>query len=674
MPNSTIYPPKPPVNLLQATEQAFTLASQGLLSVTDLFTVAQQITDIEQPDIAIQLYKTWLEHTASQIAYAVQFNLGVTLSNNNDDTGAEEAYRAAIAQKPNFIEGLFNLGILLERTNRFEEALDMWRTALTLTNPADYALYAQALSNLSRLLEICKELPEAEVVLTQSLLEEVFSQVASKDLDSQAAAQINVSASPLSDQVSTIIRLNNKDISLKNVLVVYTVLLGDKEPLGDPLINLPPGSSTDINIDFICFTDNRSLKSNTWKFEYLDSIHLPADKLSRRPKTLPHEYLPQYDTSLYIDNIVTFKRLPNSHDLITSNSYLFRVFLHGNRESLFHEADAIALLGYENIDVICTQLDFYTQICAIDTITPISTCTIILRTHHHPKLVEFGSSWWEQILNFSKRDQLSFDFTVLQTGCRIDYLNGLMSDNDLVHSTPNMSDRRIKASFDSVKYAWVNRHDPEAKRNPKAHFLANDSASSSDYTKRSALFDYICHKTGSSLGSHIAPRRAVAGTLNEIMLPYRKSSGNMLLVQIQGDKSSLNFLEEEFHPAESAFNFMLNNYSASRVNLASDLPDLSFMSAELKYDVLVLFGLPPDCCYSFIEKCVSVLNGSRGLIVVLMTGEGDLALIKNTQNLICSRFATECKASVSHSSHDDFNSLISNSLICFEWKTLLATE
>lgn len=660
-------PPALPANLLQATEQAYALATQGLLSVTDLFNVAQRLTDAEQPDIAIQLYRLWLEHTASQIAYAVQFNLGVMLSNSNDDTGAEEAYRAAITQKPNFIEGLLNLGILLERTDRFEDALTMWRTALTLSNPSDSTFYVLAVSNLSRLLEICKELPEAEVMLTQSLLEEVFLQVTRKNLDAQAAIQIE---SNESDQVS----LNDKDISLKTVLAVYTVLLGDKEPLGDPLINLPPGSNTDINIDFICFTDNHSLKSTTWTFKYLDSTHLPADKLSRRPKTLPHEYLTQYDTSLYIDNIVTFKRLPNSSDLLTSDSYLFRVFLHGNRENLFHEADVIALLGYENIDVICTQLDFYAQFCSIDTITPISTCTVILRTHHHPNLIEFGITWWEQILNFSKRDQLSFDFTVLQTGCRIDYFDGLMSDNELVHTTSNMSNRRIKANFDSVRYAWINRHDPEAKRNPKAHFLANDSASSSDYTRRSALFDYICYKVGSSLGSHIAPRRTVASTLNEILLPYRESNGNMLLVQIQGDQSPLNFLKEEYHPAESAFSLMLNNYSASRINLISDLPDLSFMSAELKYDILVLFGLPPDCCYSFIEKCASILNDSSGLIVALIAGEGDLALIKNTQNLICSRFATECKVSVSHSNHDDFINLIANSLICFEWKTILTTE
>jgi predicted O-linked N-acetylglucosamine transferase (SPINDLY family) len=101
-----------------------------------------------------------------------QFNLGVILSNINDDVGAEAAYRAAIAQKPTFIEGILNLGTLLERLRRPEEALSVWRTILTFIDPsvpADSAFYVQTLNNLGRLLEIQKQLPEAEALLARSL-------------------------------------------------------------------------------------------------------------------------------------------------------------------------------------------------------------------------------------------------------------------------------------------------------------------------------------------------------------------------------------------------------------------------------------------------------------------------------------------------------------------------
>jgi predicted O-linked N-acetylglucosamine transferase (SPINDLY family) len=161
-----------PLSLLQVTEQALAQASQGVLSIADLFSAIQRLTDAKHPDIAIQLYRTWLQYTDTPIAYLAQFNLGVILSNNNDDLGAETAYRTALAQKPTFIEGILNLGTLLERVGRPEEALSVWRTILTFIDssvPADAALYVQALNNLGRLLEIQKQLPEAEAMLLLSL-------------------------------------------------------------------------------------------------------------------------------------------------------------------------------------------------------------------------------------------------------------------------------------------------------------------------------------------------------------------------------------------------------------------------------------------------------------------------------------------------------------------------
>lgn len=175
MQNSVLPDSAEPISLLQVTESAFTQAGQGRLPIIELFNIAQRLNDANHQDIAIQLYRIWLEHTDSPIAYVAQFNLGVALSNVNDDVGAEAAYRAAIKLKPNFIEGNFNLGTLLERTNRPEEALAMWRAVLTFVNmesPADRGFYLQALNNLGRLLEIRKELVEAEAMFTRSLKED----------------------------------------------------------------------------------------------------------------------------------------------------------------------------------------------------------------------------------------------------------------------------------------------------------------------------------------------------------------------------------------------------------------------------------------------------------------------------------------------------------------------
>ena len=65
------------MNLLQETERAYALASQGQLPVIELFSITQLLIDQKHLDIAIQLYQLWLERTNSPIKYAVQFNCAV---------------------------------------------------------------------------------------------------------------------------------------------------------------------------------------------------------------------------------------------------------------------------------------------------------------------------------------------------------------------------------------------------------------------------------------------------------------------------------------------------------------------------------------------------------------------------------------------------------------------
>jgi len=153
-------------------KSSFHLAEQNALPISELFSVTQKLKEFGHADQAIALYRLWLEHTSSPIAYAVLFNLAVCLSDEKDYVAAEATYRNALELNPDFIEAHLNLGTLLERRGEVEEALTLWRGVLTIArrNPGiDPALHLQALNNLGRLLELCKRLEEAEQMLTQSL-------------------------------------------------------------------------------------------------------------------------------------------------------------------------------------------------------------------------------------------------------------------------------------------------------------------------------------------------------------------------------------------------------------------------------------------------------------------------------------------------------------------------
>jgi hypothetical protein len=77
---------------------------------------------------------------------------------------------------------------------------------------------------------------------------------------------------------------------------IYTVIVDGYDTLKEPLHPNP-------DWDFVCFTDNPSLlKTDRWRVVLLNNPHgLSNHLLSRRPKILTHEYLPEYDLTLYVD-------------------------------------------------------------------------------------------------------------------------------------------------------------------------------------------------------------------------------------------------------------------------------------------------------------------------------------------------------------------------------------
>ena len=236
-------------------------------------------------------------------------------------------------------------------------------------------------------------------------------------------------------------------------LAIYTVLTGDKEPLGNPIGRLQ-SIETDLKIDFICFTDNPALKSNVWNCRVFDTHCLPPEKSSRRPKALPHEYLADYDYSLYMDNICELKRLPNCSDILKApdTDYVYRVFKHSTRTVLAEEALAISSLGYDTAENLINQLDTYVQYLPLQSITPLNTCTILLRQHNHLQVIRHGRMWWEHILNFSKRDQMSFDFCRLQSSLKLNNFEGTKFENELIYEHNNAAGGRLLASFDKNKF------------------------------------------------------------------------------------------------------------------------------------------------------------------------------------------------------------------------------
>ncbi len=144
---------------------------QRNVKFSDLVTYANQKNF--PASLAAVLYQTWLKRNRTTDDVFAWFNLGVSLFSEKDFVGAQEAYEAALAIKPNFVAARFNLGLIYERLNNAQTALTQWKQVEETANsdaPEELAVLISALNSTGRLQETLKQYQLACGALEKSLL------------------------------------------------------------------------------------------------------------------------------------------------------------------------------------------------------------------------------------------------------------------------------------------------------------------------------------------------------------------------------------------------------------------------------------------------------------------------------------------------------------------------
>lgn len=374
-------------------------------------------------------------------------------------------------------------------------------------------------------------------------------------------------------------------------LVIYTSLFGLKEKLGDPLINLE-NDDTDLDISFVCFTDSILHKSNIWEIKIIEDHFLPSDKFSRRVKTMPHKYFPDIKYSLFIDNTVSLKRLPKLIDLVTENSYLYKSFMHSGRNNLFEELLAVNGLGYENSDYLLNLKEHYSKFFNLSNVSPLTTNTVILREHNHPQIIKLGEIWWEHILNFSKRDQLSFDFIKKITNTDIEYFSGTKMDNDLVFPQSNFSASRILSNFDEKKYSYMNNIKQSEYYSAKNNYFTSspDLNRSNLYARRNSNFSMIANLCFSGMTDRFSPRRNLDHFLSSKLNSFQGKKPNILILFNNNSSETSFFSNEELINFKKALSIYVIDSSIDQIIISdNDLDSVKNLNNK-KYDLLIFFN------------------------------------------------------------------------------------
>lgn len=207
--------------------------------------------------------------------------------------------------------------------------------------------------------------------------------------------------------------------------VVYTVITGEYEELKKPLF-------VDDKLDYICFTNNKSMASDFWEIRFLENEdELDNVRLARRTKILCSEYLDDYDYSIYIDG--SFEIIGDIHKLIDFNSKGrgMLVFAHNMCDGIGEELDLCISLGKDIPELMKAQVWKYLE-DGYDMRLGMIASGCIIRKHHDEKLDETMKYWWSQVRNESKRDQLSFCYSCWKNEYEFDVCNRLAIDNEYI--------------------------------------------------------------------------------------------------------------------------------------------------------------------------------------------------------------------------------------------------
>ena len=242
--------------------------------------------------------------------------------------------------------------------------------------------------------------------------------------------------------------------------VIYTTIFGGYDNLVEPQYK-PEGW------DFICFTDV-DLKSDTWKIIKKPLVYTDNTRTAKRFKVLPHEYLNEYDYSIFIDGNMTVRG--DTNDLISKYLSDSNVAFFNHAENvldpnncIYNEAEYIFHLGKknngnykDNPELIKKQMTRYFNE-GYPQSNGLITGMVILRKHNEVDCKKVMCKWWEEIKYNSKRDQLSFNYSAWKTGVKFNYMDGDSRDNKYFvslgkHTGKNKKNNSLKYEPISLDY------------------------------------------------------------------------------------------------------------------------------------------------------------------------------------------------------------------------------
>ncbi|MFH1231538.1 MAG: glycosyltransferase domain-containing protein [Planctomycetota bacterium] len=200
---------------------------------------------------------------------------------------------------------------------------------------------------------------------------------------------------------------------------VYTAIIGEYDT--------PPEFTKVPGWKYFIFTNNKGLKSDSAKVIYINCGN--DAKNARKIKILASMYLREYDITIWLDGNI--RMTINPDELLAKvdiDNNPFVAMEHPLRKCAYEEALACIKLNKDGSEIINNQMLAYKNDGFPKEAGLISSGIIIRR--NTPEVTEFCNKWWAEVEKFSRRDQLSFNYTAWKTQFKYKTIEFLLNDSN----------------------------------------------------------------------------------------------------------------------------------------------------------------------------------------------------------------------------------------------------
>lgn len=225
-----------------------------------------------------------------------------------------------------------------------------------------------------------------------------------------------------------------------NRICVYTCITGNYD-------NIKEIDNKEKGIDYYCFTNNKKLKSKTWNVVYIENNEeLSNVKLARKIKIMGHPSInKKYDILLWMDGSVTFNKSIKkfiNHYLTKEDNFV--AFKHAERNNIKDECYACIKMRKETKENVVNIMKFYEKE-KYNYDNGLIESTVYIKRTKNKQVDETLKIWFDMIINFSKRDQLSFNYAIHKTKLNVKWINEKVFNNNWFSCDAHNFEKEIKS-------------------------------------------------------------------------------------------------------------------------------------------------------------------------------------------------------------------------------------